>query len=58
MIEEIALGEETVRRGGLARATRLEGQARLSRFRGRAARTGGFYSAGRTLLTGFGEAFG
>ncbi len=54
-IDEILLGEATIRAGGQVRATRLEQRATLSRLRGRAARDEGFFRAGSTLLTGFGD---
>jgi hypothetical protein len=57
-LDEALLGEATIRVGGQTRATRLEQQAVLSRFRGQAARATGALRAGSTLLTGFGEAFG
>ena len=49
---EIELGALTIRHGGLVRATRLEQQAQLDKFRGRSARQAGFIRAGSTLLTG------
>ncbi len=54
-IDEILLGEATIRQGGQVRATRLSEEAALARFRGRAARTQGVFPAGSTLLTGFGD---
>ncbi len=49
--DEVLIGEATIRAGGETRATRLEAEAALARFRGRNARTAGFFSAGSTLLT-------
>ena len=56
-IEEAALNEALIRAGGAVRATRLEQSALISRRGAGAARTSGLFGAGRTLLTGFGEAF-
>ena len=50
-IDEILIGEATIRAGGAIRATRLEEEAALARFRGRAARTASLFKAGSTLLT-------
>ncbi|MCZ6608035.1 MAG: hypothetical protein O7A64_10260, partial [Alphaproteobacteria bacterium] len=49
--DEILIGEATIRAGGETRATRLQAEADLARFRGRAARTASLFSAGSTLLT-------
>ncbi len=49
--DEVLIGEATIRAGGAIRATRLEEEAALARFRGRAARTASLFSAGSTLLT-------
>ncbi len=50
-LDEILIGEATIRAGGAIRATRLEEEAALARFRGRAARTASLFRAGSTLLT-------
>jgi hypothetical protein len=50
-LDETLIGEATIRAGGETRATRLEAEAALARFRGSNARTAGFISAGSTLLT-------
>ncbi len=50
-LDETLIGEATIRAGGETRATRLEAQAALARFRGRAARTASLFRAGSTLLT-------
>lgn len=50
-LDEVLIGEATIRAGGETRATRLEAEASLARFRGRNARTAGFIRAGTTLLT-------
>ena len=50
-IDEILIGEATIRAGGEFRATRLAEEAALARFRGRAARTASLFRAGSTLLT-------
>ncbi len=57
LIDEALLGEETIRRGGEAKASTLQAEASLARFRGRAARTAGFTKAGSTLLTAAAKAF-
>ncbi len=51
IFDEILLGEAFIKQGGQVRASRLLDQAALARLRGRAARTQGFFRAGRTLLT-------
>ncbi len=51
-LDEVLIGEATIRAGGETRATRLEAEASLARFRGRNARTAGFIRAGTTLLSG------
>ena len=50
-LDETLIGEAMIRAGGAIRATRLEEEAALARFRGRAARTASLFSAGSTLLT-------
>ncbi len=50
-LDEILIGEATIRAGGAIRATRLQEEAALARFRGRAARTASLFRAGSTLLT-------
>ncbi len=52
-LDEVLIGEATIRAGGETRATRLTQEATLARFRGRNARTAGLFRAGTTLLTGF-----
>jgi hypothetical protein len=52
---ETALQALRIRRGGEVRATRLEQQANLSRYQGRAAKSGGYARAGSTLLSGLGK---
>ncbi len=54
-LDETLIGEATIRAGGETRATRLESQAALARFRGSNARTAAFLDVGSTLLTGFSE---
>ena len=49
MIDEIELGTATIRAMGQAKATQLEQQAALKRFKAGAARTQGFLNAGRDL---------
>ncbi len=53
---EIELGRLSILSGGETRATRLEQEARLAQSRGRSAKTGGFLTAGSTLLTGLAKA--
>lgn len=48
---EIELGALTIQRGGQARATRLEQQARLDEFKGKSERSASRIRAGSTLLT-------
>ena len=55
---EVELAALRIRSGGQVRATRLEQQALLQRFSGRAARRAGFLRGGSLLLTGAGKAFG
>ena len=55
---EVELNALRIRAGGEVRATRLEQQAGLQRFQGRAARTSGFFRGGSLLLTGAGKVFG
>ncbi len=55
---EIELGFRTILSGGTARATRLEQEARLARFKGKAALTAGAFEAGSSLLGGLSKAFG
>ncbi len=50
-LDETLIGEAMIRAGGAIRATRLEEEAALARFRGRNARTAGLFRAGSTLLT-------
>ena len=50
-LDETLIGEATIRAGGAIRATRLQEEAALARFRGRAARTASLFRAGSTLLT-------
>ena len=57
-VSETELGALNIRSGGETRATRLEQQAVLQRFKGRAARTAGFIRGGALLLTGAGKTFG
>lgn len=54
---EVELSALRIRGGGEVRATRLEQQASLERFRGRQARSAGFVRGGSLLLTGVGRAF-
>ena len=54
---EVELQALRLRSGGELRATRLEQQASLFRFRGQAARQAGFLRGGSLLLTGTGRAF-
>lgn len=56
-IDEALIGEATIRAGGETRATRLEAEAALARFRGRNARTAGFFRAGSTILSGASSGF-
>lgn len=49
-VEEAALNELRVRRGGQARATQLENSATLSRTAGRNRLVGSFFRAGKSLL--------
>lgn len=58
LFRDALLGEETIRRGGDAKASSLEAKARLSQARGSAARTAGFFKAGSTLLTAESKGFG
>ena len=46
-----------IRSGGETQATRLEQQAQLRRAAGRSAQRQGFFRAGASLLSGYGEAF-
>lgn len=55
---ETELNALRIRAGGATQATRLEQQARLQRAAGRSRQKRGFFRAGASLLTGFGEAFG
>ena len=50
--EDVALEIEAIRRTGENRARGFESQAALDRAQGRAARTGGLFGAGATLLSG------
>ncbi len=56
--EDIELDALAVRFQGSAEAARLEGEARLSRFRGKQAQTASFFKAGTTLLGGAASAAG
>lgn len=51
-VSEIAYNEALIRSGGEVRATRLEQDAQLARFGGRAARQSGMFRAGGSLLQG------
>ena len=55
---EVELQALRIRSGGEVRATRLEQQALLSRFAGKAAQTSSFVRGGSLLLSGAGKAFG
>ena len=55
---EVELQALRIREGGNISATRLEQQAALQRFQGRAARTAGFTRGGSLLITGAGKNFG
>ncbi len=55
---EVELQALRIRSGGETTATRLEQQAVLQRFTGRAARRQGFVRGGGLLLSGAGKAFG
>lgn len=55
---EIELQALRIRAGGEVTATRLEQQAVLQRFKGRAASRAGFIRGGSLLITGVGKAFG
>lgn len=55
MLGDALLGEETIRRGGQAKANALEADATLVQYRGRAARTASFFQAGESLLTAGGK---
>ena len=57
LIEEIELNSEKVRRGGLARASSLEGDARLQLFKGRSAQKAAAFQSGESLLRGFSKSF-
>jgi len=54
---EVELQALRLRSGGELSATRLEQSAALERAAGRNARTGGFFRAGSSLLTGAGKVF-
>ena len=54
---EVELQALRIKTGGEVRATRLEQQAGLERFRGRSARRAGFIRGGSLLLSGAGRAF-
>ena len=55
---ETELGALRIRAGGETTATRLEQEAGLERFTGRAARTAGLFRGGALLLTGASKTFG
>ena len=55
---EVELQALRIRSGGKLRATRLEQQAGLERFSGRAARRADFIRGGSLLVTGAGKVFG
>lgn len=55
---EIELQAQYLLAGGENRASSLEASAALDRSKAKGARSGGFLSAGTTLLTGAGNAFG
>ena len=55
---EVELQALRIRSGGEVRATRLEQQAQLTRFKGRQARTAGFIRGGALLVSGAGKFFG
>ena len=55
---EVELAALRIRTGGEVRATRLEQEATLNRFAGRAARRQGFVRGGALLVTGVGKSFG
>ncbi len=57
-VKNIALGSARIAQGGDVRAQRLGQQGTLSAFQGRSARTGSFFSAGSSLLSGLGGAIG
>ena len=54
---EVELQALRIRSGGELRATRLEQQAQLTRFKGRQARTAGFIRGGALLVSGAGKRF-
>ena len=54
---EVELQALRIRSGGEVRATRLEQQAQLTRFKGRQARTAGFIRGGALLVSGAGKRF-
>ena len=58
LVNEIALQNERILRGGQVAATRAQQQANLSRTRGKSASTAGMIGAGSTLLTGASQYYG
>ena len=54
---EVELQARRIRAGGQIRATRLEQEAGLRRAGGRSAQTQGYFRAGASLLSGYGQAF-
>lgn len=56
--EDIELDALSIRFQGSAEAARLEGEARLHKFRGKQAQTASFFKAGSTLLGGAASAAG
>ena len=57
VVEQIELDTEAIRRGGIARAASLEGQASLQKFKGRSAQKAAAFQAGESLLRGFSKSF-
>ena len=51
-VGSIAFNSAIIRAGGNVSATRLQQQAQIGRIGARSTRTGGFFRAGETLLTG------
>ena len=54
---EVELQARRIQAGGQTRATRLEQEASLRRAGGRSAQTQGYFRAGSSLLSGYGQAF-
>lgn len=54
---EVELQARRIRAGGETRATRLEQEASLRRVAGRNAQTQGYFRAGSSLLSGYGQTF-